>query len=156
MIRLSLLLSTFFYCGYAPIASGTVGSAAGLVLFGLLRWGNWEQQVPVVALVLAVAGVWAATTTARHVGRSDPGIVVIDEVVGMLVTVSWLPLSGAGLLVGFLLFRVFDIVKPFPAAQSESLPGGWGIMADDVCAGLYAHLVLRGLAWMWPALVLAS
>jgi phosphatidylglycerophosphatase A len=107
-------------------------------------------------VVLFVAGVWAATTVAHHLGKTDPGVVVVDEVVGMLVTLALLPVGITGALVGFFLFRVFDVVKPFPAAQSESLPGGYGIMVDDVVAGLYAHLVLRALAWAWPAGLLVS
>ncbi|MGE3843999.1 MAG: phosphatidylglycerophosphatase A [Vicinamibacterales bacterium] len=154
MNPLALLISTFFFTGYAPVAPGTFGSAAGLVLFGVLRFAGAEAQVPAVACGLALVGVWAASVTARSIGRSDPGIVVVDEVVGMLVTVAWLPLSAPGLFAAFFLFRIFDILKPFPAAQSEALPGGWGIMADDVFAGVYASLAVRILAWLWPSFLL--
>jgi len=155
MNALALLTATFFFTGYAPVAPGTFGSAAGVLLFLLLRLAGVDAQLPVVATGLALVGVWAAAVTARSVGRSDPGIVVIDEVVGMLVTVAWLPLSALGLVAAFFLFRVFDIIKPFPAAQSEALPGGWGIMADDVLAGVYANCALRVLIWVWPSFLLA-
>jgi phosphatidylglycerophosphatase A len=156
MTSLALVLATFGYSGYAPVAPGTAGSAAALVLYAILRWGTltWIELPLIVALF--AAGIWAADVTARHTGRVDPGIVVVDEVVGMLITVAWLSVGVVGAVIGFLLFRIFDILKPFPAAQSERLPGGLGIMVDDVVAGVYAHLVLRALAWAWPALVLQS
>lgn len=114
---------------------------------------GWRRDS--LILTLYVVGIWAASRVAHEIGKTDPGVVVIDEVVGMLVTLALLPVSPFGVLVGFLLFRVFDIVKPFPAAQSEHLPGGLGIMTDDVIAGVYAHLALRGLAWLWPAWILS-
>jgi phosphatidylglycerophosphatase A len=156
MIAVALFLASFGYAGLAPIAPGTFGSMAGLVLYAGLRYAGLTPLEPALIGGLFAVGVWAAGATARHVGRSDPGVVVIDEVVGMLVTLAFVPVSLTGALAGFLLFRLLDIVKPFPAAQSERLPGGLGIMADDVFAGLYAHLAMRGLAWAWPAWVLQS
>ncbi len=144
-------IASVAFVGRAPIAPGTFGSAAGLVVHLIARrTGGAIGEVVLIPMLFAL-GIWAATRVSEAVGRSDPGVVVIDEVVGMLVTLALLPVSYTGLLVGFLLFRLFDIVKPFPAAQSERLPGGIGIMTDDVIAGVYAHLVLRGLAWAWPA-----
>ncbi len=96
-------------------------------------------------------GVWAASGTERALARKDPGVVVIDEVLGMLITLALLPLSLTGVALGFLVFRALDVVKPYPAAQLEHLHGGLGIMADDAVAGLYAHLVLRACVWMVPA-----
>ena len=81
---------------------------------------------------------------ARLVGRKDPGIVVVDEVVGQWVTLAALPFTPVTAALGFLLFRVMDVVKPWPARDLERLPGGWGIMADDVMAGVYAHLRAAG------------
>jgi phosphatidylglycerophosphatase A len=155
MTSLAILLASFGYCGYAPIVPGTVGSAGALLLYVALRWSGLVAFEVIVIALLFGAGLWAATLTARHVGRTDPGVVVIDEVVGMLITVAFLRVGITGALVGFVLFRVLDVVKPFPAAQSERLPGGLGIMVDDVLAGLYAHLLLRGFAWMWPAWILS-
>jgi phosphatidylglycerophosphatase A len=112
-------------------------------------------ETPII-VALFLGGVWAADRVARHLGREDPGLIVVDEVVGMLVTLAFLPVSVGGALAGFFVFRVLDVIKPFPAAQSESLPGGVGIMTDDVIAGVYAQLVLRALAWAWPAWILQS
>jgi len=83
---------------------------------------------------------------------ADPGVVVIDEVVGMLLTLAFVPVGWAGVLAGFVLFRLFDIIKPYPCARAERLPGGWGIMADDVLAGVYANVVLRVASVLVPAL----
>ena len=99
-------------------------------------------QVVVTVVVFGV-GVVAATRTATLVGRKDPGIVVIDEVVGQWVSLLFLPFTPATAFVGFVLFRILDIVKPWPARDFEALPGGLGIMADDVMAGIYANLLLR-------------
>jgi phosphatidylglycerophosphatase A len=86
---------------------------------------------------------------------SDPGPVVIDEVLGMLLTLAWLPLSLTGVAIGFVLFRVLDVVKPFPARQFEQAPGGWGIMLDDAMAGIYGQLALRLCVWMLPGWMVA-
>lgn len=150
MNALALFIASFGYSGYAPVASGTFGSAAGLLVYLALRWTHLTHLELPVIVGLFVVGIWAASRTARHLGRTDPGIVVIDEVVGMLISVAFLQVSVAGAIVAFLAFRVLDIIKPFPAAQSERLHGGLGIMMDDVFAGLYAHLIVRGLAWLAP------
>jgi phosphatidylglycerophosphatase A len=156
MTAIALFLASFGYSGYAPVAPGTAGSAAALAAYAGLRWFDLTRfETFFIPLVFAI-GVWAASVTARHVGRSDPGIVVIDEVVGMLITLAFLNVGFLGGFIGFLLFRIFDVVKPFPAAQSERLPGGLGIMVDDVVAGVYAQLVLRALTWAWPAWMLQS
>ena len=78
---------------------------------------------------------------------------MIDEVVGMLITTLFLPLSAVGWIVGFAVFRVCDVIKPFPAGRAEGLPGGWGVMSDDVLAGLWGYAIMRGLLWMFPRLV---
>jgi phosphatidylglycerophosphatase A len=152
MTRLALLLSTFFGAGYFPIAPGTAGSAAAIPLYVLLTWLGLPWLDAAVIVVLCVAGFWAGTVAAEHFGREDPGYVVLDEVVGMLLTLAFIHLTWAGVLVGFLLFRLFDIVKPPPARQLERLPGGFGIMMDDVMAGIYANVVLRLLVWLIPAI----
>ena len=152
MRRLALLIATCGYVGFAPVAPGTFGSAAGVALVYLVRAfeaGPWVEPLLIVALF--AAGVWAAASTERQLGNTDPGPVVIDEVVGMLVTVMWIPVTPLGALVGFLVFRVLDVVKPWPSRQFESLHGGMGIMADDVMAGVYGHLLMRGLVLAAPA-----
>jgi phosphatidylglycerophosphatase A len=152
--RLAVFVATVGYCGYFPIAPGTVGSAAGLVFYTLV----WATGSPLVeaGLILALfaAGVWAGTTAERYFGGIDPGPIVIDEVVGMLVTLAFIPVGWSGAAVGFFLFRIFDVIKPYPARQLESLHGGLGVMADDVMAAVYANLSLRLVMWLLPAWVL--
>jgi phosphatidylglycerophosphatase A len=122
------------------------------VVFGVLR-ANASLLIELVTIaVLLAVGVWSASVTERYVGRTDPGIIVIDEIVGMLLTFAFLNVGFGSLVFGFVLFRVFDIVKPYPARACERLPGGWGVMADDVVAALYAQAVLRGGIWAIAAL----
>jgi phosphatidylglycerophosphatase A len=138
----STAIATALGSGYSPIAPGTAGSAVGLALFWPLQWlAPWAQVTAIV--VLFAVGVVAATRVARGLGVEDPGLVVVDEVVGMWVSLVFLPFTPVTALAGFVLFRIMDVFKPYPARQLESLPGGWGIMADDVMAGIYANLLLR-------------
>ncbi|HQZ38994.1 MAG TPA: phosphatidylglycerophosphatase A [Vicinamibacterales bacterium] len=155
MKRIVLLVSTFGYVGFFPIAPGTAGSAAALVLYAVLRWiGSPAAEFATIAVVLAL-GVWAGTRSEALLGGTDPGPVVIDEVLGMLITLAGMPLSLTGVLLGFVCFRIFDIVKPFPARRLEDAPGGWGIMLDDAAAGVYGQVALRLLVWVWPAWMVA-
>jgi phosphatidylglycerophosphatase A len=151
MRRLGLLIATCGFLGYAPVAPGTVGSAAGVVLFYALRATGlpWTEGVAIV--LLFVAGVWASDVTERALGRTDPSAVVMDEVVGMLITLAWLPVTPLGAFTGFLIFRLFDVIKPWPSRRFESLHGGLGIMADDAMAAVYGHLLMRGLIAIAPA-----
>jgi phosphatidylglycerophosphatase A len=139
--RLGLAIATSLGVGYAPIASGTWGSAAGLVLWALLPADTTTQAVWIVGLF--IVGSWAAGVTERYYGRTDPGEVVVDEVMGMLLTLFMTGVGWTGAVAGFFLFRLFDIVKPFPARRLEHLPGGVGVMADDAMAAIYANIALR-------------
>ena len=156
--RLALLIATGFGLGYLPKAPGTWGSLVGALLcwacygppdprnlLGLTReWMLVDQAFSV--LIAAMVGVWAAGKSAKTLGQHDPQIVVVDEVSGQILTYAGIwPLSWQYLLAGFILFRVFDIWKPWPVRAAEKLPGGWGIMADDWVAGIYAALCLWGL-----------
>lgn len=140
--------------GYFPYGPGTVGSAVGIglvALFGTIpltpTWGT--VLLSLTATVLFFSGVRAAGISERVFGCTDPGRVVIDEVVGQVVTFLIRPHpSWKLLLAGFGLFRVFDILKPFPAGRAERLTGGWGIMVDDVVAGVYAMLLVAALGYM--------
>jgi phosphatidylglycerophosphatase A len=143
------VVATAFGSGYAPFAPGTAGSAVGLLLFWPMATLPWSWQASASAVLFLVGSV-AAGRVARRVGLKDPGIVVVDEVVGQWVTLTALPFTPVTAAVGFVLFRVMDVVKPWPARDLEDLPGGWGIMADDVAAGVYAHLVLRVGLLVWP------
>lgn len=151
MTRLAVLLATVAYCGYSPVAPGTVGSAAGLLVYALV-W--WMQSPPLEAALIVFVfaiGTWAASHAERYFGMIDPGPVVIDEVLGQLVTLAFIPVGWPAALAGFVLFRVFDVVKPYPANRLEHFHGGLGIMADDAMAGVYANLALRLLMWAVPA-----
>jgi phosphatidylglycerophosphatase A len=143
-------LGTGFGSGYAPVAPGTAGSAVGLLLFWwpLATWGLPAQVA--ATLVVFVAGIVAAGQVARRAGHEDPGIVVVDEIVGMWVSLLALPFTPVTAVAGFVLFRIMDVVKPWPARSLERLHGGLGIMADDVMAGVYANLLLRVVLLLWP------
>jgi phosphatidylglycerophosphatase A len=149
--RLAVFIATVAYCGYFPFAPGTIGSAAGLIVY-LLVW--WTQSAAVevgLIAVLFLVGIWAGTTAERYFGGIDPGPIVLDEVVGMLITLAFIPVGPSAAIVGFVLFRIFDVIKPYPAGRLESLHGGLGVMADDAMAAIYANLTLRGLMWLAPA-----
>ncbi|MBK5298041.1 MAG: phosphatidylglycerophosphatase A [Vicinamibacteria bacterium] len=153
MMRLALFVCTFGYIGYFPIAPGTVGSAAGVVVYGLLRALGASPIVDLgVIAALFVAGVWSGTLAEQHFGGTDPGPGVVDEVVGMLVTLWALPETWTLVIVAFVVFRILDIIKPWPASRFEALHGGLGMMADDVMAAIYGNLLLRGALLVLPAL----
>jgi phosphatidylglycerophosphatase A len=147
---LARLIATWFGCGYAPKAPGSAGSLAAV----LIAWALYTYAaVPASAfaafsVILALPGIWAAGVVARDLGKEDPQIVVVDEVVG-----QWMTLAGAttlnwkSWLLAFALFRLFDVWKPPPVRQLERLPGGLGIIADDAMAGVYGALVLFAAGW---------
>jgi phosphatidylglycerophosphatase A len=143
---MAMAVATVAGLGYAPIAPGTFGSAAGLLLWWIVP-PTWTFQLVLIALT-TLAGVWAATAAEEYLHTTDPGPVVIDEVMGLIVTLFLVPVGWKGAFLGFLLFRLFDIVKPFPARRLERLPGGLGIMADDFAAGVYANVALRACLWL--------
>jgi len=168
--RLALAIATACGAGYLPKAPGTFGSFAGVLLawsamlISTLRfdtpragepqdisgvwWWNFLQSEVFLVISVSLAGLWAAGRVAIYLQKKDPQIVVIDEVAGQLIAYLGLAtpftfaVSWQYLLAGFILFRVFDIWKPFPARLAESFPGGVGIMADDWVAGVYAALAL--------------
>jgi phosphatidylglycerophosphatase A len=142
MRRAAVWVATAFGAGYAPIAPGTAGSAVGVALYLLIRTAPAPAQLAVVGAITLV-GIWAGSVAAEHFGREDPGEVVIDEIAGQLVTLVLTGATWRGALAGFLLFRVLDIIKPWPANRFERFPGGWGIMADDVMAALYGNALLQ-------------
>lgn len=137
--------------GYRPIGPGSVGAALGVLLVvALARLPIATRSVTALvglgAAAIFAAGVPASKAAERYFGRKDPGTVVIDEVVGQMVTLLAAPRSGwKGLTAAFVLFRFFDVIKPFPARRLERAPGGWGIMLDDVAAGVWS-LAVFGLA----------
>jgi phosphatidylglycerophosphatase A len=138
---LARILATWFGCGYSPVAPGTVGAAAAVLIAYFLGWDRVTNAI--AGVLIGLIGVAAATLEAQSSGRKDPGHVVIDEVAG-----QWITLAGAtafnwkSYLIGFVLFRLFDIWKPAPVRQLERLPTGTGIIADDLMAGVYGAVVL--------------
>jgi phosphatidylglycerophosphatase A len=139
----SLAIATVFGLGYVPIAPGTFGSLAGVALWMLLPASVFVQAATIVALF--IAGSISGNVAERHFGRTDPRHVVVDEVMGMLLTLLLNPVGLGGAFLGFLLFRLADVVKPYPANRLERLPGGVGVMADDAMAAIYANLALRAI-----------
>lgn len=143
MKTLARIVSTWFYCGYAPKGPGTAGSLAAIVIAWALDAYISPFGFAILGVLLAIPGIWAAGVTARELNRKDPQIVVVDEVVG-----QWITLAGAAhfdwqtFLAAFVLFRLFDIWKPPPVRQLEKLPSGLGIVADDAMAGVYGAVVL--------------
>ena len=149
MSRIAFLLATWFGCGLIPVAPGTFGALGALAVaifvehhhhWGPLGWG-------IFALAMTPIGIWAADRYAASLGKKDPGPVVVDEVLG-----QWLTLAGAQRLdtwqvwlAAFVLFRFFDIVKPFPVRRLEAIPGGAGIVIDDLGAGVYGAFALFAL-----------
>ncbi|HZQ56192.1 MAG TPA: phosphatidylglycerophosphatase A [Bryobacteraceae bacterium] len=145
MNRAALTLATWFGCGYFPWGPGTAGAAAAVLIAAVIHFSAGAGRITLLILIgaLFAPAVWAATRTARLVKATDPGIVVADEVLG-----QWVTLLGAAalnwktFLAGFLLFRIFDIWKPWPVYQFEKLPEGAGIICDDIAAGIYGALIL--------------
>jgi len=138
--------TSVLFFGYAPFASGTVGSVPAAVVAFFL--GDWPPVLLALAIVLFALGAPASSRAESIFGRKDPSEIVIDEFVGMLVAFLWLPVTLQSLAAAFVLFRLFDIWKPFPAGKLEELPGGLGIMADDLVAGIYANLACRILTFL--------
>jgi phosphatidylglycerophosphatase A len=144
-LRVAWALATWFGCGKVPKAPGTAGAVGAIPLY-LLCARAGRPGVAVAAVAVTAIGVWAATRVARDLGRKDPQVVVIDEVAGMLITM--LPMreiSWRAVIIGFVLFRLFDMTKPWPVRKLEALPEGWGIVMDDVAAGVLGAAVIAGL-----------
>jgi phosphatidylglycerophosphatase A len=147
--RLAYGLAIWFGCGRFPKMPGTAGTIGAIPLYLLLALGG-PAVVAAGAALVTLVGVWAATQVVRKTGLKDPQIVCIDEVAGVLVTLVAAPGHFAGILAGVVLFRIFDQVKPWPARRAEKLREGWGVVMDDIFAGLWGAAVLiiaRALGW---------
>jgi phosphatidylglycerophosphatase A len=138
------VFSLWFGCGLVPRAPGTAGTIGALPIYWLARTqGLWG--VGTAAVVITAAGIWSSSRVAKLSGLKDPQFVCVDEVAGVLVTWMGAPPGWQGTLVGLLLFRILDVVKPYPARTLERLPGGFGIVLDDVAAGLWGGAFLLAL-----------
>lgn len=136
-------IATLGGVGYAPWASGTFGTAASIPIYLLLAWpGSTLIYLAGTAAAIAVS-IWGCHAAEKRFGVKDPGEAVADELSGFLVTMAFLPLTPAFVAAGFFAFRATDVIKPFPARRLEALPGGWGIVADDLMAGVWANLLLH-------------
>lgn len=145
MSRWTYWFATGLGIGRFPIASGTVGSAAGLVLVVVIQPFPSMVYVAITLLVLGL-GWYCAGQVERSEDCKDSPVIVIDEIAGMMIAAAWIPAGWGPLLLGFFIFRVFDILKPFPAGWVERhIPGGGGVMLDDVVAGIYANLAVQGI-----------
>ena len=150
MKKVAFVIWTAGFAGLVPVAPGTAGSVVGLGLLMLVRTVENDWAELLILLAVVIVGIWSANVAERHYRREDPGEIVIDEVAGMLLTMLWVPGGCEAFTIGFLEFRFFDIVKPFPARMSERLPGGFGVMADDLVAGLYGYATVRIALWLLP------
>jgi phosphatidylglycerophosphatase A len=142
MRKLVLFIATGGGSGYAPIAPGTAGSAVGVVLWALCIQGPGLSPGAYLAILagLSVVAIWAAGEAEKIFQKRDDGRITVDEIAGQLLALALLPAGWGMALAAFLLFRLFDIWKPWPARLAERLPGGLGVVADDLMAGLYANL----------------
>ncbi len=150
MNSLAKLIATWFGCGLSPQGPGTAGALGAFVLWPIVTWLDLPVWTFVIAAVAGTPiGIWAAERTAVLVGKKDPGLVVVDEVLGQWLALGFLPrMTWPWALLAFGLFRLFDIWKPWPVRQLERLPGGTGIVADDLAAGAWAAVVLVLAGWL--------
>jgi len=136
------IISSVFFIGYLPLIPGTFGSLAGIGLFYLLQGSGGAIYFLTIMGVL-VLGLLTSSKMENLLNKKDPGCIVIDEVVGMLIALSFMPADLKIVILGFLIFRILDTLKPYPAARLQNLHGAVGIMADDLIAALYTNIVLQ-------------
>jgi len=146
--RVAMFLASFALSGFFPVAPATFASAITAVLLYFVLPLSLAAWVALVAVLLWV-GVWSSGRLEQRLGE-DPSAAVIDEVLGMTLTMMAAPITLETLTIGFVLFRVFDVLKVWPGRRLERMHGGWGIMMDDVLAGVYAALGLQAILWVWP------
>lgn len=139
---LSRLVASVFFIGYLPLIPGTFGSVAGVGLFYLLK-GSSQPSYFLCILLVTILGLLTSGRVEKLVKKKDPSCVVIDEVMGMLITLSFMPADLKIVVLGFLIFRILDTLKPYPAGRLQNLHGAVGVMADDLIAGVYTNLVLQ-------------
>ena len=138
--KLKYIIATGFGTGYSPFASGTVGSLAALLVYIVIPLDDYIWLT--ISVITFIIGIWASGTVEKEKGK-DPGIVVIDEFVGQWIALLFLPKTFWIFIAAFLLFRILDIIKPFPAADLEEMEGGIGIMLDDIIAGVYTNMAIH-------------
>ena len=160
MRRVALAIGVGLGIGKVRYFPGTAGTLWGVLVYIIvaLLGASWWWYIGILAVVF-LAGVWASGRCEVLLGQKDHPSIVIDEVAGLLITLLGISFSPLALIVGFGLFRLFDIVKPFSIRRLQALPGGWGVMVDDVAAGLAANLVLRLIfvasTWVQPIIIMS-
>lgn len=135
-------IASVFFIGYLPLVPGTFGSVAGVGLFYLLAGSGWAVYFSIILLVTAL-GMAASGRMERLLNKKDPGCIVIDELMGMLIALSFMPHNFKIVILAFLIFRIIDTLKPYPAGRLQNLHGAIGVMGDDLIAGLYTNIVLQ-------------
>jgi phosphatidylglycerophosphatase A len=151
MTGLALFFATMGPTGYIRFAPGTFGSAIGVALYLLVYYLRFDMVMQIaVAVIVIGGGIWAASEASRHFQQEDPSQVVVDEVAGQFVTLMLTQSAIRGAILGFLIFRVLDIIKPWPAQKIERLHGGVGIVGDDVAVAIYGNLILQGVFYFVP------
>ena len=149
MKKLYLLLGTVAGVGYIPFCPGTLGTLVGVAIYSIfIKFFPQPLSYTIMLIVFIGGGVWISGRCNQYLEGNDNSSIVVDEVVGFLVTMFLLPFSPRFLLLGFFLFRIFDISKPFKIDRIEKIPGGWGVMADDITAGILANLIIQALRSM--------
>ena len=148
--HIATFFGTFFYAGFFPFAPATFASAVFIAIYAFIPYGEYLAH-PIVALVTLIIAIPISTECEKHYGH-DPGCVVIDEVVGMQVILMFAEPTLSGLFVAFVIFRVFDIWKPPPINKIQDLPGGWGIVLDDLMAGIYSRIAMVAASLTWIGL----
>ena len=138
--KIAYTIATGFGSGYFPLIPGTAGSFIALMIFVLIPLDNVSWLI--ICLIVFFTGVWAAKIVEKEHGK-DPGLVVIDEFVGQWISLLFLPRIFLVFIAAFIIFRILDILKPFPANDSQKLAHGWGIMIDDVIAGIYTNVIIQ-------------
>jgi phosphatidylglycerophosphatase A len=147
MIRIDKLISTVFGIGYVGKGGGTLAAfLCCLLWYGCFYRGNNQLVAIIITVIIFFLGVWSASKVESEWGI-DSNKVVIDEVAGMCVSLLFIPVTMTNILIGLVFFRFFDIVKPFFIKKMEKLPGGWGVMTDDLLAGIYANILLQIIVW---------
>ncbi len=151
----SYIVGTGFGLGYSPFAPGTAGSLGALIIYFFLHdeFNLHRELFYIFLLIVAVAGTFSASLVSQYENDEDPSKVVIDEILGQFLALFMLPFSYKIILISFILFRILDILKPFPARRSEKLKNGVGIMLDDVIVGIYANLIIRLFIFFLPGIL---
>jgi phosphatidylglycerophosphatase A len=150
--RGAILLSTFFYVGYFPFASGTVASFIAIVIYWLIPGFERIEVLILIVILFSLLGIWSCTIAEKEYGY-DPPQAVVDEVVGMWISLLFLPKTLILSALSFFLFRLFDIIKPYPVNSSQKFKGGYGIMMDDIVAGIYTIAVNQLIIFIYPEIV---